>query len=285
MRPLTARWIQAFMIPLLLALAACGDEVVVRADTCSTVATGGAGGAPATGGAAPGGAGGGDPGCVETHDYVRAALTMWNGDVYAPGVEPVDVELSARYLGAVSDDVVLLDTCSPAANCTPLVSALTIVVPNLFIEAHQGAFVRVHLAIEPTAVGWRTRLQIKGLPVWDGVPDPTGGDETLWFLAVDGGTEAFADSPVVVTTEPLGCATEEIPGCSTHEDYALRFRLASDPGDPGVLVPMGKGGTLVDGPPGSYGNLRMTNLRSYASGLCDAPPELAYTVKRHFPGD
>jgi hypothetical protein len=284
----------ALSLLLLLAAPACSREILApqEATASSTGAStasstgAGAGGAGGTGGGGGMGGGGGAPSCVETYDSMSVALVTWDGKTFGCGADAGDYELSARLVNKPVDGLFVLDSCSPSAVCKPQLSTLSITVTDssYYAEINDGAYVKVHFAIEPLETGGcRQRIQIKNLPTWDGVTNPVDPGERLWFFGADGGLDTFPDTPVVVTKEALDCVPPgQAPACGA-QDYDLRFRPAGDASSPGVLVPMGKQGYLVPGSE-TYGGLEIRNLRSSTSA-CEPIVNLAYRIKYHFPGD
>lgn len=271
-------------VPVLLFLAvpACSGEVVLSNETTASVTSTGVGGSDGSGGEGSGGVGGtggigGAPVCTETHDELNVELSTWDGKNYGCNLGQSDFELSAAVVDSPGAGLLVLDSCSPAADCTPFLSKLSISAPGVHLDVPKGTFVKVHIAIIPFMGGCGQRIQITNLPSWDGEVNPVMGGDVLWFLGVDGSVDAFADTPVSATTDALGCFPGEPPGCGLHEDYVWHFRSASDPKDPGVVVPMGATAsmTLVY-PPQGYQTVNIRNLRSYSTGICDGSTEVGY---------
>lgn len=284
-------------VPALLFLAApaCSGEVLVSGETggasSSTTGTGvsasGTGGSGGTGvGGGVGGTGvGGGPACAETHDGLSVTLGTWQGETYHCSVGAGDTEFSAAVVESDGQGLLVLDSCSPASDCIPSLSKLQIKASAIYIDVPKGTYVKVHVAIDPYMGGCGQRVQIKNLPSWDGVPNPVMLGEQLWFLGVEGGAGAFADTPVMATTEALGCFPNGQPGCGVHDDYLWHFQPAGAPGDPGFVVPMGEVGYWGANLPGGFQPLLVRNLRSFSSGQCDGPIDLAYWMAHEYPLD
>lgn len=285
-------------IPVLLVLAtpACGGKVVVDGDPGATTSTsvggsggnggnGGSGGNGGIGGNGGTGGTGGAPACKETHDALSVTLNTWDGKTYDCALGPSDYEFSARVELQDGKGFFGLDSCSPAADCTTLSSKLGISAPGLATDVPEGTYVRVHIAIDLFKGGCAQRIQIKNLPAWDGVPNPIMPGEHLWFLGVEGGVGAFADTPFMATPEPLGCFPDDSPSCGGHDDFLLHFQVANNPSDPGAAVMMGGMAYLGANLPGGSQYVSAHNLRSFSSGLCDGPVNLAYWMKHEYPLD
>ncbi len=280
----------------LLALPAC-NGVVVDGPSGTTSAggagggstgdvgsSGGSGGIGGTGGST--GGSGGAPSCKETHDALSVSLSTWQGKTFGCNQDQGDFQFSAQVVDTPGPGLFVLDSCSPAADCIPFISKLSITAPDIYIDLPKGAYVTVHVAVEYVFQGGCSqRIQIKNLPMWDGVPNPVMGGDNLWFLGVDGGAEAFADTPFVATPEVLGCSPGNSMGCGEHKDYLWHFQAANDPGDPGVSVLMGETGYLGASLPGGFQFVSVHNLRSFSSGICDVPVDFAYWMKHEYPLD
>jgi hypothetical protein len=279
-------------LPVLLFLAApaCTGEVLVGGEPGASSSASGSGGASTgntgstgTGGFGSTGSTGGGVACLETHDTLSIGLSTWQGITYACGATAADYEFSAAVVDKPAPGVLVLDGCSPAADCVQQLSKLSIAAPNVYLDVPQGAYVRVHVSISPFMGGCAQRVQIKNLPSWDGDPNPIQGGDALWFFGVDGDPSAFNDTALQATAEPLGCFPgTQPPGCGEHEDYSWRFQSKDDPNDLGVVVPMGATmywGTYLGG---QYQSLAIRNLRSYSTGICDGPVDLAYWIAHQY---
>jgi hypothetical protein len=278
-------------VPVLLFLAApaCNGNVVI--DNSSSA--GGAGGVVAAVTTGVGGSVvasvttgvGGAPSCAETHDTLSVTLSTWQGITYDCGNGTSDFELSAAVVESPGQGLLVLDSCSPGADCTPFLSKLSIAAPGISLDIPVGTYVKVHVAID---VGFNNecsqRVQITNLPTWDGMPNPMMPGELLWFLGVEAGQKAFPDSPIAATPEPFGCPSEQ-GGCSTHEDYQWHFQIPTSSSDPGVVVQMGATAYWGVNFPTGFEYLSVHNLRSFKSGACDAPTDLAYWIKHEYPLD
>lgn len=276
-----------------LALPACNGDVVVDGPSGGTSTTTGAGGAGGgstgdvgssggIGGTGGGSGGSGGASCNETHDALSVVLSTWQGKSFACNQGDGDFEFSAQVVDTPGPGLFVLDSCSPAADCIPFISKLSISAPGIYTDVPKGAYVKVHIAISFFQGGCWQRIQIKNLPMWDGAPNPVMGGDDLWFLGVDGGSGAFADTPFMATPEALGCFPGEPMGCGEHEDYFWHFY---HPGDPGTSVHMGETGYLGASLPGGYQFVSAHNLRSFSSGICDGPVDLAYWMKHEYPPD
>jgi hypothetical protein len=288
-------------IPVLLVLAApaCGGKVVVDHESTESTtgtgvgSTGGVGGSGSTGSAGTtggtggtggiGGSGGGAPECAENHETLNASLFTWDGKSFGCDFGAGDYELSAQIVDNDNQGHFALDSCSPAADCIPFISKLVIDTPWVSIVAPKGTYVKVHIAVEPFMGGCSQRIQIKNLPVWDGDPNPIMPGERLWFLGVDGGATAFDDSPVMATALPLGCFPGAPPGCGEVEAYSWHFQAAGKPDDPGVIVPMAQAFYWDANLTSGFDSLVARNIRSFSTGACDGPVDLAYWVAYTFP--
>jgi len=282
-------------LPVLLFLAApaCTGEVIIAGETSATASgSGGSGGFSSsvttydggTGGIGTsvsvgvGGAGGGTA-CVETHDKLEITLSTWQGKTFACNAGAGDYEFSAAVVDTPAPGFFLLDSCSPAADCTEQLSKLSITAPGIYTDVPKGTYVRVNVSISPFMGGCAQRVQIKNLPSWDGAPNPVQNGKTLWFRGVDGDSAGFfKETSIAATAEALGCFPGEPPGCGEHEDYAWRFQSTEASNDAGVVVPMGATvywGTTLEG---QYQSLIARNLRSYSVGYCDGPVDFAYWI-------
>ena len=283
---------------LLLAAPACSGEVLVSSQ--STAAATGTGSGPTTGGvggyastvgvgstSGVGGSGGvgGAPTCKETHDKLTVALSTWQGNSYACEQGSSDFEFSAEVVDTPGPGLFVLDSCSPAADCIPFISKLSIAAPGIATDVPKGAYVKVHVAIDLFMGGCTQRVQIMNLPTWDGAPNPIMPGEFIWFLGVEASLNAFADTPVMASPEPLGCYPGEPEGCGLHDDYRWRFQLAGNPADQGIAVQMGDSAYWGVNLPTGFEYLSAHNLRSFSSGACDAPLEFAYWLKHEYPLD
>ena len=216
-------------VPVLLFLAvpACGGKVVLSNETTASVTSASVGGSGGSGGEGSGGVGGtggigGAPVCTETHDELNVELITWEGKSYGCNLGLSNFEFSAAVVDSPGAGLLVLDSCSPAADCTPFLSKLSISAPGVYLDVPQGTFVKVHIAIIPFMNGCGQRIQITNLPSWDGEVNPVMGGDVLWFLGVDGSVEAFPDTPVSVTTDALGC----FPGEPPRLWLSRRLRLA-----------------------------------------------------------
>lgn len=292
------------ILPLLLLLAvpACSGEVIVPGEASSSAAgatsgsgTGGVGGSPSTSATTGGNGGsgglepstsvgvGGAPTCGETHDTLSVSLGTWDNHFFSCGAETGVYELSAFVVENSSPGAFVLDSCPPNADCIPFLSKLSINAKGLYTLVPKGTYVTVRISVDATLGGCAQRVQIKNLPSWGGEPNPVQAGEQLWFLGVDGGEGAFDDSPLDVTTEALGCFPGAPANCGNpQEDFALRLRAKGNPGDPGLLLPMGVADSWNPALGGVPETLVARNLRSYTLGGCDAPLDLAYWVTHDY---
>jgi hypothetical protein len=276
---------------LFLAAPACSGEVVIATETSGASSGAGSGGGTtgSTSGASTTGGGtsgvGGAPACFETHDKLTITLSTWEGPVYGCDGVTGEHEYSASVVGTPEPGLLVLDSCPPTADCAGQLSKLSLVAPDINFYVPHDAYVRVRVSIYPFMGGCAQRVQIKNLPSWYGVPNPVQGGEALWFFGVDGDPSGFPDTPIQATAEALGCFPNEPGGCGEHEDYAWRFQPTGNLADPGVVVAMGEwkqwGATLE----GQLQPLVLRNLRSYSSGYCDGPVDLAYFVGQSYPLD
>lgn len=282
---------------LFLALPACSGEVLVPGETSSSVTTaGGTGGSGTTGGVGGGGVGGSDPtggvggaggapACTETHEKLSIQLSTWDGKSLSCESGGGDYEFSASVEQASTSGFFVLDSCPPNADCAQQLSKLTLSASVLYTDIPQGTFVRVHVSIEPFMGGCAQRVQIKNLPTWGGQVNPYQSGEVLWFVGVDGGPEAFPDTPFQSTPVPLHCFPDDPMGCGGHDDYTWHFQATKNPSDPGVTVSMGETAYWSAELGGQFQNLILHNLRSYSIGACDGPVDLAYWAAHQYPLD
>jgi hypothetical protein len=279
------------MIPVLLVLAlpACGGKVVVEAGAGGSGSTTGVGGASSVASTSTGSGpsttsgSGGAPSCTETHDTFSFDLATWDGKAFGCIQGPSDYEFSALVDFEDGKGFLGLDSCSPAADCTAQDSKLSITAPGIYTDIPMGTFVRVHVAVKLFQGGCSQFIQIKNLPSWDGMPNPIVAGEQLWFLGVDGGPGAFADTPLTATPVPLGCFPDAPMGCGGKDDYTLRFQPANAPDSPYVDVPMGKADSLNAALAGGFEYVSLHNLRSFSSGICDGPIDFAYWISHLTP--
>lgn len=291
----------ALPVLLFLAAPACNGNVVVdsssgaassgsgsgQGGSSSSVVVGvgvtsGVGGSSGEGGSS---GVGGAPSCKETHDTLSVLLSSWQGKTYECGNGSGDFEFSAAVVDTPGPGLFVLDSCSPAADCIPFISKLSITAPSLATDVPKGTYVKVHVAIDLFMGGCSQRVQITNLSKWDGAPNPVMSGDFIWFLGVESSLNAFPETPFMAFAEPLGCFPNEPSGCGPHEDYQWRFQIPTSSSDPGVVVQMGDTAYWGASFPTGFEYLSVHNLRSLSSGACDGPLDFAYWAKHEYPLD
>lgn len=257
------------------ATAACGSDVSLE----PTGGAGGSGGAVSSSSSTGAGAGGGGglP-CGPTADRLDLSMQTWDGLTLGCGsglAEPVGTFVYDGTLQQTQDGELTVDSCSPLADCLPMVSTLRISAPGLSPYLRSGSYVRVTMYVAQP-MGCEQAFTIVNLPEWDGVPNPVTPERRLWLAGADGTAQTLQDSPFGIEKLPLGCS-EGTPG----DDYALRFFPASDPAG-GVTVGMGQTAYLEVGTNDAW---ILRNLRSYESGVPDDFWNWAYWIAQPYPPD
>jgi hypothetical protein len=290
------------LLLVLLAVPACNNEVIVpgASTSASSGATGtgggtsggpsattsGVGGTPITVGV--GGSGGIAPVCgAETHDGLSLMLMTSQGDVVACTGDSSAFDFKARVVSNDGTGHLLLDSCSPAADCIEELNSLSIKAPGLYTDIPLHAYVRVRGAIQSSFGRCVQQIQITNLPSWDGDPNPVFSEAALWLIGMDGGQPfIFDDTPIIVTPIPLGCFQGEPVACVPHDDYTFQFQGASNHEDPGTIVSMGQMAFWEANLPSGDQLFAVRNLRSFSQTYCDeGPSDFAYWVTHQTPHD
>lgn len=270
-------------VALCLALAAAGATVACGSDvTLEATGAGGGGGSGATStssaSSGTGGGGGGGLPCGATHDALDFSMQTWDGLSLGCGTGFAEPQGTFTYEGTLqqtADGQLTIDSCSPAADCLPMVSTLRVSAQGLSPYLRTGSYVRVTVYVAQP-MGCEQAFTIVNLPEWDGVPNPVTPERRLWLAGADGTTQTLQDSPFGIEELPLGCHEG-----GAGDDYALRFFSAADPGG-GLTLGMGQTGYLEAGPGEAW---IVRNLRSFESGAPDDFWDWAYWLAQPYPPD
>jgi hypothetical protein len=209
----------------------------------------------------------------EPMETLAVAIDRYNG-MHAGCAVPTTpngtttTSFNAAIVSSDSAGHVVLDECSPAADCTQLSSKLSIAAKNIgSAQFPIGAFVEVRLTVHNDELqGCRATLQVKNLPSWAGAPNPVMQGNDVIF-AGSNADEAFADGGYTAIRIPLGCYPNQM-GCSPKDDDVYRVTVGAKSTD----VPMGTSAE-VGAPTWVF-----TNLQSFTTGYCDDPPHAAYLL-------
>jgi hypothetical protein len=275
----------ALLLPL---LAACSSS---PANENTGNGSGGAGGSGngGAGGSGNGGAGGAETCDIGTQDKVTWSLTLPSGQAYPPadpaadkGKPPVDITL----VGQVKESdpgTIRIDTCSPAADCIPLIATLTISAKGLPAQPiPKGALVQLHYRSEygtdtHTTSYTAMHLVIENVPNWDGLPNPVATGQNLWLAAhehfVTGGPNSLTASFDPFLVERVDLCTKSDTG---NPVYAMRFAMKDIADGKTLLLKPGEEGKLVVAAGATAGTYTLHNLRSF--DYLDANQELAYWI-------
>lgn len=171
-------------------------------------------------------------------------------------------------------NLLVVDACSPAADCVPFLYTLQFDAPGLGVFAPIGTYVHVEASVD-IPWGCYERLMITNIPSWDGMPNPVQPDNQLWLAATDGAVEMFDDAPFKVDKIKLDCGPTT-GGCGGDPGkFDLRFTPVDDPGGAVVVTTAEtKTMSLIDTPVAA-----VKNLRSFESGACDDYWNWAYWVQ------
>jgi hypothetical protein len=289
---------------IVLALPACSGEVVFSGQTSASSGTGGApstsvsvsasdgeGGGVTSSGvtgsssvtAGAGGSGGGY--CGETNDSLAFVLATYDGHIYGCADETGDIELSGQVVKNFGNGDLVLDSCGPAADCSPMISNLTMKANGLSVDIPVNAYVRVQVHMSVNPIACQQRIQITNLPSWEGVPNPVDTASPIWVAAADGDAKTFPDSALQLGLDPQGCFPNPPPTCGPVEDFLLHLRSSLSPGDPGTTVPMGATVFWNFNAQGQFELVQARNLRSFAHGLCEGQVDVAYWITHTTPLD
>lgn len=205
-------------------------------------------------------------------------MSTWDGLTLGCGTglaDPVGTFVYEGVLQQVQEGELTVDSCSPLADCAPMVSTLRVSAAGLSPYLQSGCYVRVTVYVAQP-MGCEHAFTIVNLPEWDGVPNPVTSERRLWLAGADGTVQTLPSSPFGIEKLPHGCH-QEPPG----DDYALRFFRSTEPAS-GVTVNMGQTGYLDVGPNDGW---ILRNLRSYETGAPDDFWNWAYWIAQPFPPD
>lgn len=234
--------------------------IAVRSITVSAIAVAAVGAcsseAPVTAGA-----GDGSVSCARTTDELAVTVTPAAGEPpncsMHQGTTPTEWSGIGRVVSTNGGDLVL-DECSPATDCTPMLRTLEIRAPGVAPELPSGAYVSWRVRFAP---GWSrcvVAVMIRNQPTWDGVPNPVAQSERVYVLGADGSLDTFADAPLSVSRRALGCGAHD-GGQLAPDEYALEIDGTSE------LVLMGDEREVAVA--GRVFSVR--NLRSFQTELTD----------------
>lgn len=237
-------------------------------------AFGGEGGSGAEGGF--GGSGGAGGGCGRTAEYLYIEVASEAGSsLGCATAEPGSFE-SWQLQGeivAVEGETFTIDSCPPNADCLPILSRVTVSGAGFYMPLWTGVFVELEMMVD-FPWGCSSLIEVRNLPVWGGVENPYGADDSVWFAASDGTPATLETSDIQINPLPLGCYPGQEDECGVPEDYVLQFQSRTD--GSAVDVPMGQIGQFAAD--GQW--LSAKNLRSYETGYCDDYWNWAYWVTR-----
>lgn len=270
------------------ACCSCGGTVVqdpgsagaASGGTGGTGSTGATGGTSGSGGLAGDGgsgaaAGTGGKACFRSEDHFGVKLAT-SATVQPPACVQSwtgpEKWSATGIVVASSDNAFQIDECSPAADCVPIITDVSMSGRDLALLVPIGAIVRIDYTITSTIYQCARVLSVSNLPSWDGVPNPISPKQELYLAAADGTYQAPEESGLTISLVELGCPPSS-NGCGgtslVPDDYAFSF------GTPAGTVQIGMGETLPLGQ-----GLSGANLRSYVSGYCDDYWSWAYWVSR-----
>ncbi|GAC1353395.1 MAG: hypothetical protein NVSMB47_05500 [Polyangiales bacterium] len=214
--------------------------------------------------------------CTETHDQLALSVNgMGHADACPTGAASGMVEYDVTgALATIDAQSFQIDTCSPTADCTPMLVTFTLRAPGLDLRTlPKGSYVTAHLRFTHS---WActSSIVLTSVADWYGVKNPVDGGGHTYFVASDGNLDA-AGSPFKVERVALGCKPGA-PSCGggAPDDYRLQFIAPSM----SLEVPMGETRFPIVLAPGE--TLTVRNLRSYVSGACDDSWNWAYWAVR-----
>jgi hypothetical protein len=267
-----ALWILGSTLSAIAVSVGCGGNV--RLEPGGAGGDGGQGGVTTTTTTGPGSTTstgtGGAAQCGQTLegfslDLQREDGTVW-GCGYGPATQQGELSFNAEILDGWEGGYVL-NTCAPDANCLPTKEVLVLHAPGLPMSIPTGAFIEVTVSVyQPW--GCEHHVLIKNLPQWGGLANPHFGDDRLFLAAGDGNPFPVQGAPFWVETVALGCYPDAPPGCTTKEDFALRFFQVDQEGN-SITVPMGVTSEWKILIPDGKFPLVVRNLRSFETGNCD----------------
>lgn len=202
--------------------------------------------------------------CSEAVGPLKIAVTQRGVIAYA------NTEFDAMVVSVEANRLVL-DTCSPAADCMPSEAHVDVGGARVDLRTiPKGAYVHVTYETQPT--GWggpSTRVVVQSKFEWAGDKNPAATGDAVLVAASDGFDGApSAAFPFTLGRTKLSCpATGD--SCRYYARYAYEFstgahRIAK------TLVPMGQTEAIdVAGTGGGAYMLNVTNLRSYESKCTD----------------
>jgi hypothetical protein len=168
-----------------------------------------------------------------------------------------------------------IDSCSPDANCQPMLNTLELHSSTLELAIPVGTVVTVSTRISHVGGVCNASLFVKNLPVWGGQPNPTSDGDAPW-LDSGGPGSPFDHSTQVRCTYGEGGDPPCTGGTSV---YDLSFALASDPSV--SIGPIMTGTTVTwDIPSGpAAGRYAVRNVQAN-SGYCEIPGTVDYFIAR-----
>lgn len=172
---------------------------------------------------------------------------------------------------AVEKNRLVLDTCSPAADCMPSPAHVSITGPRVDLSSvPKGAYVHVTYELAPT--GWggpNKRVVVQSKFDWAGDKNPAATGDAVLVAASDG----YDGAPSVAFPFTLGRAKLSCPATGDSCRYYARYAYELSTGAHRIaktVVPMGQTEAIdVAGTGGGAYLLNVTNLRSYESKCTD----------------
>lgn len=281
-----AALLSASALAALVAVAACGGNVVVD-HNAGAGGTGGAG-VTVTGTATSGGVGGAGGGCGQTHEYFDFRLETWDGIGVSCGLSMPGGSQLFTLQGQVLEvgaDYMVIDSCPPDADCAPMLNYLYVSSPGLVLQTPLGVFVDLTIQID-YPFGCAQTLLLLNLPEWGGVFNMEWPVPNLWLAGSEGSTTTLEGSPFRIDTMGLGCFPDPEPSpCGVPENYALRFKEELGGDEPGPLLYMGESMLWPVSDKGQYVNWQVRNLKSFETGYCDDYWNWGYYVAFSWPLD
>ncbi len=169
----------------------------------------------------------------------------------------------------------VIDSCSPAADCTPQLSKFAFSAPVPGPTIADGTFVRLDVEIENQGASCTRRMLLQSVDSWGGLDNP-GLTGVVWIAGGDGDYQTIAGSPFQI--EAIGLACGVPPGPDLPKTYDLRFYPTGNPGASGSQVGQGetKGWEVEGNTEGEL--LEVTNLRAYDSETQGGAGAFGYVV-------
>jgi hypothetical protein len=167
------------------------------------------------------------------------------------------LELSGRVVSSEPEKLTI-DSCSPLADCAPLINTLDFKAPGLSLTIPVDSYVSMQVRVD-IPMGCSHELMIQNLPEWDGLPNPVFAGRHLWLAAADGVIATLPDAPFAVTALPLGCSPEP-----QRDAYSLLFTSPSSKAE--VSLKMGESSDWYWQPTSM---MTVRNLRSFETGQVD----------------